>query len=105
MSDQEDILTIRNTTPTHGIIQKMEREKEALVKIINDLNQDATVELFATSSNDKTFLKPYGRYTLVVPAGSIDYIRVGQSIPLVRPTVTCAIAPISGDISLYWNFK
>lgn len=103
--DQIDTLEIRNTDPTPGGVQLMNGFSEGVLKIVNNLDEDVTVVLQATTFDDKTFDLPYVRDEVVVLAGERGYLRVGESWVYVRPMATCAIAPTIGALKMVWDFK
>ncbi len=105
MGDQIDEIDIRDTAAHEGQVQTMRGSRQGVLKIVNGLDQDVTVNIEATTFEDESLTEPYDRATETVSAGAIGYIEVGESWVFVRPVAQCASSPGSGTLKMVWDFK
>jgi len=105
MPDQIDTELIRNTTPVEGTIQDMRKKKNVLLKIVNGLDKDVTVEMVSTTFDDKLVAEGVTTHSILVAAGDTDYLVNTDPWAWLRSISTAAISPTTGSLKLVWVSK
>jgi len=105
MTDQIDTFDIRNTTPVEGTVQDMRKLKTGLLKIVNTLDQDVTVEIESTTFDDEGFAKGIITHSLSVASGDDDYLVNTDAWSFLRTVSTASLSPTTGSLKLVWVFK
>lgn len=106
MANQKQTIEIRDTAQHEGDPQTFGSNSAAILKIINDLDQDVTIEIETQTFDDKelTFVEAVSFTTKVIATGTIEYIPVVGPWSYTRALATAAGIPTTGDLTLVWDF-
>lgn len=105
MANQVETIDIRDTAAHNGIIQDFQKNNAGILKVVNGLNEDVSIEIETNTFDDPTFTEAVSFTTKLVSAGATEYVSVVGAWKYTRMIATAALTPISGMLKLVWEFK
>ncbi len=105
MADQIQTIEIRDTAAHEGQVQDFLKNSAGILKVVNGLNEDVSIEIETNTFDDPTFTEAVSFTTKLVAAGVTEYISVVGAWKYTRMIATAALTPATGSLKLVWEFK